>query len=880
MKSLRAMLARLLALFGKERRDRELDAEFESHLRMEIDDNIRHGMSSAEARRKALIHSGGIESAKESYRERRDVPVLERFLQDLRHGARMLRSNPGFTAVAVLTLALGIGANTAIFSVVEAVLLRPLPFKDPERLVLLTDYNPGKVENAGVPYPDYLAWKNQNTVFEETAAYWQTGAVDDVVLGGSASAERVQYSVVTNSFFSILGVRPAVGGGFTADDEKPGSAKKFLASDALWHRVLGGSPDVIGKTFLVDGEDYTLAGVMPPSFEFPRGCNVWMSVGALGDRGMNDRVSHPFRILGRLKRDVDLEQAQAQINGIQFQLARAYPKTDAAWRVRARPLLDDFVASVRTSLLILLGAVGFILLIACVNVANLMLARATAREKEFAIRRALGAGRARLVQQALTESLLIVLISGALAFVFASLALRPIGALSAGRIPRLESFHLNAPVLVFAAVVALLTTMLVGLAPALQVSGPQFRESLAEGSRSGTTGIRSQRLRDALVISEVALTISLLCGAGLMLKSLFELSKVKPGFRPEDIVTMKIALPSAQYQHGSQTTVLLGRLLERLRALPGVQSAAATNFVPLGGQSDWASFNIVGRASLDWSQAPSAEGRWVSPNYFRTMGMPLIRGRDFTEQDQQNHANVIIINEAMARKFWPGADPIGQRLVNMDEQPRSREIIGIVADVKSFGLDADSPPEMYTPYGAWWYMNVVLRSNLSPASLLTSVRGEVASLDKGVAVYGVSTMDDLLSRSAAPRRFNLFLLGLFAALALVLAMVGIYGVLAFGVSRRRHEIGIRMALGALPRQVLNLIVWQGMRLVLIGTALGILASVALTQFISSLLFGVQSTDPLTFLCVAFLLACAALAACYAPARRAMRVDPMVALRYE
>ena len=882
MTTLRAFLTRLAGILHKSRRDRDLEAELESHLRMETEDNIRRGLSRAEARRAALIHSGGIESAKESYRERRGVPVLERFLQDLPYGARMLRSNPGFSAVAVLTLALGIGANTAIFSIVDAVLLRPLPFKDPERLLLLTEYNPGKVDNAGVPFPDYVVWRNQNSVFEETAAYWRTGAVDDVVLGGSASAERVQYSVVTSSFFTILGVQPAVGGGFTSEDEKPGGPKKFLASDALWHRVLGGSSDVIGRTFLLDGEAYTLAGVMPPGFQFPPGCDVWMPVGTLGDRGMNDRVSHPFRILGRLRRGVDLQQAQAQINGIQSQLARAYPKTDAEWRVRARPLLDDFVANVRPSLLVLLGAVAFILLIACVNVANLMLARATAREKEFAIRQALGAGRGRLAQQALTESLLIVMISAILAFAFANLALRAIGAFGAGRIPRLESFQLNAPVLAFAAGIALLTTILVGLAPALQLSGFEFRESLAEGSRSGTTGVRSQRLRNTLVISEVTLTISLLCGAGLMLKSLFELSKVKPGFRPENIVTMKIALPGAQYplEHASRTTVFLDRLLERLRALPGVQSAAAANFVPLSGLSDWGSFNIVGRSSLDWSQAPSAEGRSVSPNYFRTMSVPLVRGREFTEQDQQNHADVIIINEAMGRKFWPGADPIGQRIVNMDEQPRSREIIGIVADVKSFGLDADSPPEMYTPYGAWWYMNIVLRSNLAPASLLTSVRREVARLDKGVAVYGVSTMDELLSRSVAPRRFNLFLLGLFAALALVLAMVGIYGVLAFGVSRRRHEIGIRMALGALPRQILKLIIWQGMRLVFIGTALGILASIAVTQFMSSLLFGVQATDPLTFLCVALLLAGAALAACYAPARRAMRVDPMVALRYE
>ena len=798
---------------------------------------------------------------------------------DLQYAVRLLRKSPGFTVVAVLTLALGIGSNTAIFSILEAVLLRPLPFKDPSRLVLLTEYNPSKVDNAGIPYPDYIAYETQNTVFDETAAYWSTGAVDDIVLGGLNSAERVQYSVVTNSFFSILGVHPARGHGFSAENETTSRAKVFLASDALWHRVFGGDPGAIGKTVLLDGEGYTLAGVMPARFDFPQGCDVWMPVGTLGDRGMKDRVSHPFRILGRLKRGADVEQAQAQINGIQAQLARAYPKTDAEWQVRARPLLELFVGNARVPLLVLLGAVGFVLLIACVNVSNLLLARATAREKEFAVRSALGASRSRLMQQTLTESLFIAAVSAVVGFAFATISLGAIGRFTTGRIPRLESFHLNAPVLAFVAAIALLTTILVGMVPALQLSGVSFHESLAEGSRGGTAGIRSQNLRNLLVISEVALTIALLCGAGLMLRSFFELSRVSPGFEPDDLITMRIALPSAQYTRGAQTSVFLDRLLEKLGALPSVQLAAAANFIPFSGESDWDSFNIVGRQTLDWGQAPSAEGRSVSPSYFRTMGIALVRGREFTQADQQSHADVMVINEAMARKFWPGADPIGQRVIHMDEQ-HSREIIGIVGDIKSFGLDAEAPPEMYAPYGAWWYMNVVVRSTASPGSLLAAVREQVASLDKGVAVYNVTTMEDLMSRSVAPRRLNLFLLGTFAALALALAVVGIYGVLAFGVSRRQHEIGIRMALGALPRQILNLIIWQGMRLVLIGTSIGIIAAVALTRFMSALLFGIDSTDPFTFACVALLLAIVALAACYIPARRAMRVDPMVALRYE
>ncbi len=879
MNTLRRLLARIAGLFSKSQRDRELAAELESHLELHIEENVRSGMTRADARRQALIKLGGIEQTKETYRDLRGLPVLEHFLQDLRYGLRTLAANRVFTAVAVLTLALGIGANAVIFSIVEAVLLRPLPFKDPGRLVLLTESKPGKVDDAGVPYPDYLVWKSQSTIFEETAGYWRTGAVDDIVLGGLNSAERVEYSVVTNSFFSILGVYPARGHGFTAENETPSSPKIFLSSDALWHRVFGGDPAAIGKTFRLDGEAYTLIGVMPSRFDFPQGCDVWIPVGTLGGRGMNDRDSHPFRILGRLKRSADVEQAQAEINGIQAQLARAYPKTDAQWQVRARPLLELFVGNARTSLLVLLGAVGFVLLIACVNVANLLLARASTREKEFAVRSALGASRGRLVQQTLTETLLIAVISAVVGFAFGAISLRALGRFTAGRIPRFEPFHLHAPLLAFVAGIALLTTVLVGMIPALQLSGLSFHESLAEGSRGGTAGLRSQRLRNLLVISEVALTIALLCGAGLMLRSLFELNRVSPGFQPENVVTMRIALPGAQYTRGAQSSLFLDRLLEKLRALPGVESAAAANFVPFSGQSDWGSFNIVGRETLDWSQAPSAEGRSVSPNYFRTMGIPLIRGREFTEREQQNHADVMVINEAMARKFWPAADPIGQHVVSMDE-PRSREIIGIVGDIKSFGLDTDAPPEIYTPYYAWWYMNIVLRSTVGPAGLLAAVRNQVASLDKGVAVYNATTINDLMSRSVAPRRLNLFLLGTFAALALALAMVGIYGVLAFGVSRRRQEIGIRMALGALPRQILALIVWQGMRLVLVGTAIGILAAVALTRFMSTMLFGVNSTDPLTFACVALLLAAVALAASYVPARRATEVDPMIALRHE
>jgi putative ABC transport system permease protein len=798
---------------------------------------------------------------------------------DIRYGARMLARNPASTAAAVVTLALGIGANTAIFSIVDAVLLRPLPFKDPAQLVLLTESNPGKVDKTGVSYPSYTEWQNQNTVFEEIAAYVGTGATDDLVLGLPDSAERVQYSAATTSFFSILGVRPALGRAFVTAEEHPDNAKVFLASDALWRRSFAADPHAIGKTFLLDGEDYKLVGVMPSWFQFPTGCDVWLPVGALG-RELQDRISHPLRVLGRLRPGVNVQQAAAQIDEIQQQIGKAYPATDAQWRVRATPLLEEFAGNARASLLVLLGAVGFILLIACANVGNLLLAHAASREREFAIRAALGADARRLLRQALTESLLLVSFSGSLALLVAKAALPVAVALSASRIPRIEQVALDGRVLAFAAILALATAVLVSLAPVVHIGGVDIQESLREGQRGTTRGPRSQRVRNALVVSEVALTLLLLCGAALMLKSFLDLNRVAPGFRPEHLLTMKIALPGAQYTSGKQTSVLLDEVLERLKALPGVESAAATTTLPLSGEWNWSTFNIAGQPTLGQGDALSAEWRGVSAGYFRTMGIPLLRGRPFKEADTQENSQVAIINEAMARRFWPGMDPIGQHLLSLDRPPKAREIIGIVGDIKSFGLDAESKTEYYTPYAAFWYMNLVLRSKQDPALLAPAVQREIAAVDRSVAVYHTATMDQLLARSLAPERLNLFLLAALALLALVLAVLGIYGVLAFGVSRRLPEIGVRMALGAQPGEILRLVVGQGMKIVSLGLTLGAAASFVLTRLMTSLLYKVSPTDPLTFVATAIFLALVALAACYFPARRAMRVEPVTALRQE
>jgi predicted permease len=880
---LKTFTSRIKAMFSRRREDEEFSDEIREHLDMLTEENVRRGMPLAEARREAKIRLGGAAQLRETHRELTGVPFLETFFQDVRYAVRMLRKNPGFTAIAVLTLALGIGANAAIFSVVDAVLLRSLPFKNASRLVDITEYKAGEVDSTGVPFPDYLVWKQQNTVFSETAAYFLISASNDIVLGGPFSAERERYSAVTNSFFSTLGVYPALGHGFASDDEKSGGPKVFVVSNSLWRGLLGGDPHVIGKAFVLDGENYTLVGVMPPGFDFPKACGVWVSTSTLNEFGIHDRTSHPYHVLGRLRSETNLSQAVTQIQSIQDRLAKAYPTTDTGWQVQAQPLLDEIIGNVRTSLLVLLGAVGFILLIACTNVVNLMLARASVREKEFAVRAALGAGRMRLLRQSLTESLLIVGISAIIALALAKWGLALIVSLTQIYLPRMEAFRLSLPMLAFISTIAALVTFIVGIAPALQLSQQQPQSALCNGERGGFANPRSRRLRSILVTSEVAFAILLLCGAGLMLRSFVQLNRVNPGFQTEHLLTFKTALPGATYsfRDTEKRASFYRQLLDRLQSVPGVQDAAATTTVPLNGESDWGRFEIEERPAQDWDHAPLMDGGGsVSLNYFRTLGIRLLRGREFTETDAQNQ-NTIIINEAMARKFWPDGDPLGQHIVGPNRS-HPREIIGILVDFRDSALDRQSKPEMYTPFSSQegWYMNFVVRTAQDPASIVSALRRQVAAIDKGVPVYQVATMDQLLNRSLAPQRFDLFLLGLFAALALILAAIGIYGVLSFGVTQRTHEIGLRIALGAHPRDIFRLIIREAIVLVLVGVTLGVAASVVLTRFMAALLFDVGATDPVTFVGVAVLLLLVTLAACYIPARRAMRTDPIVALRYE
>jgi putative ABC transport system permease protein len=794
--------------------------------------------------------------------------------KNLSYAARSLRHNPGFTIAAVGAMALGIGANTAIFSVVYAVLLRPLPFPHADRLTLLTESRAdGRLERTGVPYPSIAAWSSQSHAFEEMAAYWNVSG-DGAVFGGPGSAVRARYTIATNSFFAMLGARPAIGRGFLDSEQQAGAGRAFLISNTLWHRTLGGAADALGKRYRIDGEDYTLIGVLPAAFDFPRDCDLWLPLGALNARQLSDRISHPFWALGRLRRGVTLSRAHAELAGIQRQLAAAHPETDANWRVNAIALEDEFAGSLRASLLVLFGASVLMLLIACVNVANLLLARYAAREREFAIRSALGAGRAHLLSQAFSESLLIGGLGGCAGLLLAVWGLRGLAVIAVGGIP-IGGLALNAPSLAFAALVMAAVIVAMGFAPLLHASPANTQEAL----RGRTAGVRGRRTRSILVVAEVSLTVLLLTGAGLMLRTLLELRKVDPGFRTDRLLAMKVTLPDTRYASRAQRTAFLDRALEAIRTVPGVDSAAGVSHLPMSGGHDWGSFNVVGQAALDWGHAPSAESRSISANYFRAMGIRLLQGREF-EPGAADSVGAVIVNQAFAREFLPGKSPIGQRLMSLAEQPRTRVVVGVVGNVKHFGLDSASDPEMYTLYGWWRSMTLVVRCAADPDSTVSAVRLRIAALDSEAPVYDVALADQLIDRSTAPRRLDLLLLGVFAGLALLLAVVGIYGLLAYAVGRRTREIGIRLALGAHPAGILRLVIGEGMKLVAGGLGLGAAASLALTRLMQSLLFGVKAADPLTFGAVAVLLAAAGAVACYLPARRAMNVDPLTALRVE
>jgi putative ABC transport system permease protein len=812
---------------------------------------------------------------------------MNTFLQDIRFGVRMLWKSPGFTLVTILALALGIGANSAIFSVVNGVLLRPLPYATADRLVFLSEWS-RQVPNMSVSYPNYQDWRDQNTVFEQLAAFRSAG----YTLTGAGEPEQLAAREVSASFFPALGVAPVVGRNFTADEDKPGAQRTAVISYGFWQRRFGGNPGIVGQPVTLNNESYTVVGVLPQTFEWQAQVDLFAPLGLRADR-MQDRDSHPgIYLIGVLKPGVTVEQARAEMDTITARLAAQYPKTNEGNRYTLNTLQNRATEDIRAALYVLLAAVGFVLLIACANVANLLLARATTRAKEIAIRTALGAGRWRIVRQLLTESVLLSMVGGALGLLFAMWGVDALLAVLPEDVPRLlvMNIGLDARVLLFTVAVSVLTGLLFGLAPAIQVSKANLNESLKEGGRSATGGAHRNWVRSVLVVSEVALSLLLLVGAGLLMKSFLNLQRADIGFNPEGVLTLRVPLPEARYKENAQVENFYRALLQRVQNLPGVQSASLTRGLPMNGGIE-SGVSVEGQEPTDRKDTVVAVNLTCSPDYFRTMEIPLVKGRYFTEQDRTDAQPVAIIDEMMAARFFANADPLGKRIkLGGAESPFPwMQIVGVVKHVKHYGPDEEGRVEIYRPYfqlpnvpDAQFNrgMMLVARTSGEPTALAGAIRNAVREIDKDQPVSEVQPMTRIVSAAVASQKFATWLLAVFAATALALAALGLYGVMAYSVTQRTHEIGVRMALGAARRDVLRLIVGQGMRLTLAGVGIGLVGAFLITRVMKSLLYGVNAADPITYGGVALLLALVALVACLIPARRATKVDPMVALRYE
>jgi putative ABC transport system permease protein len=806
---------------------------------------------------------------------------MQTLLQDLRYGARMLAKKPGFTVIAVITLALGIGANTAIFSVVHALLLRPLPYQEPDRLVMLAQKG-SDGRRSTIPYPNYSDWRERAQSFEGMASVRS----ESFNLTGMDKAVQLRGRTVNWNFFQLLGVQPQLGRLFVTEDDQYGAARTVLLSNGMWKEKFGGDAGVIGSKLLLSGESYEVIGVLPQGFEYFRADDLYVPIGLFlrPQTGLMDRGSSMgLYALARLKPGVTVEQASAEIDAIAAQLALEYPAVNShRSSALAEPLQDVMSESVRQSLWILLGAVGFILLIACVNVANLLLVRAADRQKEIALRLALGAGRGRIVWQLLSESLLIALLGGAFGVLVGYWMLDGLLALAPGNIPQLGRVSLNLTVLFFTMGVSVLTSVLCGLLPALQASRTDLQAALKEGGRSSAGAARNVT-RKTLLVVEVSLALVLLIGAGLLVRSMTRVLNIDPGFKPDNLLTMRIMLPNSAYP-APRRQAFYDDCLARLDALPGVRSAGLTISLPIDG-SFWDSFIFAADKPVpSREELPNAALIPVTANYFDVLGMRLLKGRSFTSTDTAGSPHVTVINETLARHLWPGEDPIGKRLRHgyPENQSPWREVVGVVADVKLNGIERDTPMQAYLPFAQepWPNFGIVVRTTGDPLQAAATVERTIHEIDKDLPVFSVRSMDQLLGNSTAQRRLTLTLLVSLAALALLLAAVGIYGVMSYWVRQRTQEIGIRLALGAQRADVLKLIFSQGLKMTLLGIGIGLIAAVVLTRWMESLLFGVSATDAATFAAISLLLTTVALLACYLPARRAMRVDPMVALRYE
>jgi putative ABC transport system permease protein len=877
VRSLRAWLARLAGSVVPGTHEAELDAELQSHLDMHIDDNLRAGMTPDEARRQALIRLGGLAQVRENYRDRAGLPALDHLVQDLRIGARMLRRNPTFTGVAILTLGLGIGANAAIFSLFSAVLLRPLPYPDPDRLVLVwaTNTRTGDMEDVA-SYPDVEDWRTLNKSFAGMAAFTTRSAT----IAGGEQAELVPALQLMPGFFETIGVGPALGRAFTSEDQAALS-RVVLLSDSAWKRRFAGRNDVLGQTLRINEAAHIVIGVMPAGFSVSpaEAEEIYMVL----PREM-DRNHGYLRTVARLRPQVSRAAAQEDMARIARQIADQHPRSNRYVGANVVPLVDAIAHDVKPGLLICLGVVAIVLLIACTNVANLLLARNAVRRKELALRTALGASRRRLTQQLLTESLLIALAGGALGLLLATWIAPLLASMLAEHfaIPRLEATRTDGLVLAFTLLVSLVTALLIGGVHALAVGSSNPSGSLRESSRTTSAGARGGRIRSLLVITETALALVLLAGAGALLKTLLIMSSTAPGFTASNGLAIGLRLPASKTGSKQARVTYYEAVMESVGRVPGVTSAALVSSLPLSGGSDSLGFHIAGRPDPERGYF-SANFNIVSAGYFRTMGVPVRAGREFTDRDSAAAAPSIVINESAARRFWPGEEALG-RQITVDPAKTPLTVVGVVGDVRQMSLGSAARPEIYLnfvqPTPDWPHLTLVVRTAADPAPLVPSIKAAVQSADRGVPIDQMDTLDEVLAASLAEPRVYTLLLGAFAGLALALAAVGLYGVVAYSASQRTHEMGIRQALGAARGDILRLVLREGLLLSLTGTVIGLVGAVAVTRLLTSIVSTVEPGDPLTLVAVSALLMGVALGATCLPAARASRVDPLVALRYE
>jgi predicted permease len=877
------------AMLQSTRMEHEMDEEMRFHIEAHAAELVKRGVPQQEALRQARLEFGGVETAKSECRDAVGVSFLETLFQDVRLSVRAMLRTPSFTLTAVVVLALGIGATTAIFSVVDAVLLRPLAYRDSGRLVTILMYGTGPVSVA-----NYVDWRDQSRSFSTMGAadYWSPN------LTGVDSPEHITGLKVTQSLFPMLGVEPMLGRLFLEGEDKDGADREVILSHQLWQRRFSSDPNVLGKPIVLDGNAYVVVGVMPQGFQFApfwaTNAELWVP-NAFGAR-LHSRGGNSLRIFARLNDGVSLTQARAEIASITARLEQQFPGTNR--NVVVTPLKEKVVGSIETPLLVLLGAVAFVLLITCANVAHMLLARAATRQKEVAVRAALGARRGRIIRQFLTESILLGGVGGAAGLALAVIGTRALIAMSPSNIPRVQTVSIDIHAALFLFTATILTSAGFGLVPALQASSVNVNDTLKEGGRGGSEGVHRNRLRSLLVVSEFALALMLLIGAGLMIRTFAALESVDAGFNPHNVISMEVSVAGSKEADAGRREIFYRQLIERVRSLPGIQAAGGINHLPLAGDLWGWSFIIEGRPKSRPGEAPKAVYRMVTPGYFAAMRLPIIRGRDITDADNVTAPGAVIINEQAARQYWPGEDPIGKRVSFDDDTTHPMAwltIVGIAKDAKQDSWTDKATPEAYlTAFqnhdylgdsGAeaskhMEYITLVARTAGAPAAVASAMKEAAWSFDRNLAISQVVTMDGVVAEANAQPRFEMLLLSIFAAVALVLAAVGIYGVISYSASRRTHEIGVRMSLGATRSDVLLLVVRQGMWLAVAGSVAGIAGALLLSRLMAKLLYGVQPTDPVTFAAVAMGLGVVAMLACYIPARRAMRIDPMAALRYE